>query len=417
MGGKPAIKPSTGSNRGSKRRRSGKEPDSTSAPKEKTSKTIGKSTEGSKSHHKSASESAPADEPVHTTKDLEEPTHQDLIQTLPATHGPIHHWISNLAGKDDSRTSFNELMDTPLDFSAFVMNRLKVDTLTSELLAGPTYELMKGSCKSLVELEFFHKEVYKVTTNQLDWNNPEGQQYPHDLRKLLPPIPTSQGRRIIPFNHFINNDLSIYVVVSQDEYWITVRRDDEKLYKIKEGDFKRLRIHDIKDMLLLLVQGKLTNLTIDERLAFNVSLRMFTRSIVIKRRMEDLQLGLESYQKKINLTNLNTSDLKQKEAYTAYSNPIGFIYQNKDKQNRLMRINELHKFSDGTLNDVRTALDDCLKGIRMQYLSQTIWRRSDKDRATAMIQAIDKQLKTRRIMRSLEKFVGGRLYERDFRLL
>nr|GFB94091.1 hypothetical protein [Tanacetum cinerariifolium] len=41
---------------------------------------------------------------------------------------------------------------------------------------------------------------------------------------------------------------------------------------------------------------------------------------------------------------------------------------NKDKQNRLMLIGELHKFSDGTLNDVRTALDDRLNGIRMQYL-------------------------------------------------
>nr|GFC65233.1 hypothetical protein [Tanacetum cinerariifolium] len=39
---------------------------------------------------------------------------------------------------------------------------------------------------------------------------------------------------------------------------------------------------------------------------------------------------------------------------------------------------------------------------------------SDKDRAAAMIQAIDNQLKTRRIMRSLDKFVGGRLYEGDF---
>ncbi|GJY43409.1 hypothetical protein Tco_0431622 [Tanacetum coccineum] len=46
------------SNQGSKRRRAGKEPESTSAPKEKTSKTIGKSTEGSKSHHKSAGKSA-----------------------------------------------------------------------------------------------------------------------------------------------------------------------------------------------------------------------------------------------------------------------------------------------------------------------------------------------------------------------
>nr|GEZ49770.1 hypothetical protein [Tanacetum cinerariifolium] len=90
---------------------------------------------------------------------------------------------------------------------------------------------------------------------------------------------------------------------------------------------------------------------------------------------------------------------------------------NKEKQNRLMRIDELHKFSDDTLNDVRTALVDRLKGIRMQYLPQTIWRRSDKDRAAAMIQSIDKQLKTRMIMQSLEKFVGGRLYEGDFRLL
>ncbi|GJY14899.1 hypothetical protein Tco_0385321 [Tanacetum coccineum] len=69
--------------------------------------------------------------------------------------------------------SINELMDTPLNFSAFVMNRLKVDTLTPELLVGPTFKLMKGSCKSLVELEYLFEEVYKATTDQLDWNNPE----------------------------------------------------------------------------------------------------------------------------------------------------------------------------------------------------------------------------------------------------
>nr|GEV69746.1 hypothetical protein [Tanacetum cinerariifolium] len=75
-----------------------------------------------------------------------------------------------------------------------------------------------------------------------------------------------------------------------------------------------------------------------------------------------------------------------------------------------MRIDELHKFNDGTLNDVRTALDDRLKGIRMKYLPQAIWRKSDKKKVAAMIQSIDKQLKTRRIMRSLKKFVGERLY-------
>ncbi|GKF25027.1 hypothetical protein Tco_0080921 [Tanacetum coccineum] len=82
-----------------------------------------------------------------------------------------------------------------------------------------------------------------------------------------------------------------------------------------------------------------------------------------------------------------------------------------------MRIDKLHKFNDGTLNDDWTALDDCLKGIWIKYLPHTIWRQSDRDKAGAMIQAIDKQLMTRRIMRSLDKFVGGRPYEGDFRLL
>ncbi|GJU06267.1 hypothetical protein Tco_1122697 [Tanacetum coccineum] len=114
---------------------------------------------------------------------------------------------------------------------------------------------------------------------------------------------------------------------------------------------------------------------------------MFTRSIVIQRRVEDLQLSIKSYQKKLNITKLDSYryDLKRREAYSAYSNPRGFTYQNRHKKNKLMRVDELHKFSNGTLNDVRTALDDRLKGIRMEYLPQLIWRQSDREQAKAMI--------------------------------
>ncbi|GKB76376.1 hypothetical protein Tco_0943271, partial [Tanacetum coccineum] len=73
--------------------------------------------------------------------------------------------------------------------------------------------------------------------------------------------------------------------------------------------------------------------------------------------------------------------------------------------------------SDGTLDDVRTALNDRLKGIRMEYLPQNFWSQRDKVNARAMIQAIDKRLKTRKIMRSLERFIGGRPYGGDLRLL
>nr|GEY15442.1 putative ribonuclease H-like domain-containing protein [Tanacetum cinerariifolium] len=78
--------PFDGSDRGSKRRRAGKEPELTSAPKEKTSKTSGKSTEGSKSHQKTTSKYASAEEPMHTT--LDEPLHQEF-KTGAANDQPV----------------------------------------------------------------------------------------------------------------------------------------------------------------------------------------------------------------------------------------------------------------------------------------------------------------------------------------
>nr|GEY67049.1 hypothetical protein [Tanacetum cinerariifolium] len=308
--------PSVGSDRGSKRRREGMEPESAT---EEPMQTTSEMEEPSHPEFETGADDQPivqsSQHPEWFAQQQKPPTpDRDWNKTLPATHGSIQPWISKLTKQSDSRSSFNELMDTP-------------------------------------------RRIIAVTE-----------------------------LKIVEWHNYKNLD------------WITMQRDNDKLYKFKEGNFKRLRIQDIEDMLLLLVQEKLTNLTVEERFAFNVSLRMFTRSIIIQRCVEDLQLD-------------------RKEAYIAYSNPRGFIYQNKDKQNRLMQIDELHKFSDGTLIDVRTALDDRLKGIGMKYLLQSIWRKSDKDRAAAMIRAIDKRLKTRRIMRSLERFVGGRLYEGDFRML
>nr|GFB15433.1 hypothetical protein [Tanacetum cinerariifolium] len=63
------------------------------------------------------------------------------------------------------------------------------------------------SCNSLIELEYHLEEVYKATTDQLDCVNPEGQQYPHNLLQPLPLILDNRGRRVIPFEHFINKDL------------------------------------------------------------------------------------------------------------------------------------------------------------------------------------------------------------------
>ncbi|GJZ95443.1 hypothetical protein Tco_0667777 [Tanacetum coccineum] len=93
---------------------------------------------------------------------------------------------------------------------------------------------------------------------------------------------------------------------------IVVRRADNDLYRFKEGDFPRLRINDIEDMLLL-------------------------------NRVEDLQLEVESCQKKISVTKPETtkSGIRKRDPYTPYQDPQGFVYVDNNRRNRLIRSDEL----------------------------------------------------------------------------
>nr|GEV11943.1 hypothetical protein [Tanacetum cinerariifolium] len=335
-------------------------------------------------------------------------------KTLPATHENIQPWISDLAKQADSCTSFNKLMDTHVDFSAFLTNRLKVDTLNPELLAGPTYELMKGSCKSLVELEFFLKEVYKATIDQLDWNNPEGHQYPYNLLKPLPLIPNSRGRRVILFDHFINNDLEYLCSDASSRKYTT------SVTKTKAADYRHIKW--IEDLVPLTMWSQ-EPVSYDKYTLWGIShwghkCQQFYGFAV------NWKAEKSHGRKTLCFQRLSKNVHKKHRHPTACGRSLTRCQKlpkeaqpHKAGYNRLMRIDELHKFSNGTLNDVRTTLDDHLKGIRIKYLPQAIWGKCDKERAASMIQAIDKQLKTRRIMRSLEKFIGGRLYEGDFRIL
>nr|GFA06824.1 hypothetical protein [Tanacetum cinerariifolium] len=90
-----------------------------------------------------------------------------------------------------------------------------------------------------------------------------------------------------------------------------------------EGDFKRLHLNDIEDMLLLVVQNKPNNPDGNVVVHLAVSLRVFARRTVIQARVKDLQLGVESYKKKLNLTKPRTQDvdMSRRPAYTTLSNP------------------------------------------------------------------------------------------------
>nr|GFA14134.1 hypothetical protein [Tanacetum cinerariifolium] len=254
--------PSARSDRGSKKRREGREHASSSTPSEPATGSAGRSTTGTQSRQLSASESAFTEEPAQTTYQMEEPSH--LVFEIGAEDQPIvqtsqhPEWFSQPRKPPTPDRDWNKTLPA-----------LDVDTLTPELLAGPTYELMRGSCNSLTELEYHLEEVYKVTTDQLDWDNPEGQQYPHNLLQPLPLIPDNWGRRVISFAHFISNDLEYLRGDS-------IQRENDEFLKTTDENIKKI----IKEQVKTQVKAQVTRILprIEEAVNTQLEAKVLTRS-------------------------------------------------------------------------------------------------------------------------------------------
>ncbi|GJR99483.1 hypothetical protein Tco_0315992 [Tanacetum coccineum] len=274
-----------------------------------------------------------------TSKDASQSQHKSFGKQHVDSRPP-QTWISQVARAKEPRTSFDELMDTSFNFSAF-------------------------------KLEYHLEECSKATTERLDWYNPEGKLYPFDLSKPLPLIRDHRGHQVIPQDFFINNDLEY--LKGRD----LSKRCSTSVTKTKAAtyEFKWIEDLDVYSWKRIIV---VTRLTIMKKYDYG-----HLEEIEVRR--EDQKLykfreGVKSYQKKLNLTkpDIFRSNLRNRATYTTYSDPKGVIYKDQNNKNKLMRADELHKFSDGMLDDVRSALKDIAKGIWMEYLPKRKWSGLDK---------------------------------------
>ncbi|GKC88720.1 hypothetical protein Tco_1149369 [Tanacetum coccineum] len=85
-----------------------------------------------------------------------------------------------------------------------------------------------------------------------------------------------------------------------------------------------------------------------------------------------------------------------------------------------MRADELYKFSDKTLKTVYDELHHRILHFRLGYIqdmSRRKWTAIDKRRSKLMVEFINKQTRERRIIKKLERLVGARELEMDYRLM
>ncbi|GJY56568.1 hypothetical protein Tco_0455683 [Tanacetum coccineum] len=140
---------------------------------------------------------------------------------------------------------------------------------------------------------------------------------------------------------------------------IVLRRADLKEYVIAERDFKYMYPSDFEDLYLLNLQGHLNHLSPKDKKILTTVVNLWTRNLVIRQRVEDFQLGIESYQTQLNLTKprWEATGFEFNYDFTVIDSPRAVMFRDRYGVQMIMRFNEIHKFSDGTLQQIDEALD------------------------------------------------------------
>ncbi|GJR62166.1 hypothetical protein Tco_1504328 [Tanacetum coccineum] len=148
---------------------------------------------------------------------------------------------------------------------------------------------------------------------------------------------------------------------------IVLRRTDIQEYTIAESDFKDLYPSDFEDLYLLNLQGHLNHLPPKDNKILSTAVNLWIRNLVIRKRVEDFQLGIESYQTQLNLTKprWEATGLKFMHDYKILDSPRAVVFRDRYGMQMIMRFNEIHMFSDGTLQQIDEALDYRVKELKV----------------------------------------------------
>nr|GEZ50236.1 hypothetical protein [Tanacetum cinerariifolium] len=370
---------------------------------------------------------------------------------------PTNNWASALAFKY-SPPPEDSLLAQIGDIATFIdwfCKRRGITELKPQDLEGPAYEIVKVFHPDVIHVQYQMEECHKLLTDSVD--DPILR---HNISKPLP-LRGSPGQVTIQSDFFFNKDLEylrygskgrrpvlsiskmkvayspdagIKQMHSQDTHAnpqcfmnqslsmygydymkkIVLRRADLNEHVIAERDFKYMYPSDFEDLYLLNLQGHLNHLPPKDKKILTTDVNQWTRQLVIRQRVEDFQLGIESYQTQVNLTKPQwmATGFEYKHDYTVIESPRAVIFRDKYGVQMMMRFNEIHKFSDGTLLQIDEALYYRVKEFRINRLNPCLntrfWTRKDVYRCNTFMFAIRRRLRTRRIFRNLESFVGGR---------
>nr|GFA49466.1 hypothetical protein [Tanacetum cinerariifolium]GFA51099.1 hypothetical protein [Tanacetum cinerariifolium] len=273
--------------------------------------------------------------------------------------------------------------------------------------------------------DFQMEECHKLLIDQVDWMNPEGDQVRINVNRPLP-FGGPLGYVTIQLKFFFNKDLKYLRHGSKGS---SPALSISKMKAASYPDFGLELLVLEHDSLLRRkeVRSHLQILSVVIIKAYSRYGYDYLREIVLRR--VDLQ---EHTIAEKDFKNLHPNDFEDlnllllqgyefKHDYTIIESPRAVVFSVNNNERKIMRFNEIYKFSDGTLTWILEALAYRVKEFKIKRLNPSMnirfWTQMDVTRSKEFIAAIERRLKTKRIYRNLECFVGGRVRDIDYRLL
>ncbi|GJR84039.1 copia protein [Tanacetum coccineum] len=318
---------------------------------------------------------------------------------------PKNNWASALTSTYAPPPE-NSLLAQTGDMKIFMdwyCKRQGITELTQKDLEGPAYEIVKVFHPNVIHLQFQMEECHKLLTDQVD-----DAILRYNVSKPLP-LGGEPGHVTIQPDFFFNKDLeylrygrkigrlALSILKMKAAYYhdvgleqmafgthmqsccigmievfslygydymkkIVLRRADLKEYIIAERDFKYLYPSDFEDLYLLNLQGHLNHLSPEDKKILTTAVNLWTRNLY-------------------------------KHDFTVIDSPRAVTFRDKYGVQMIMRFNEIHKFSDGTLQQIDEALDYRVKEFKVNRmnpgLNTRFWTKKDVDRSKEFMFAIE----------------------------
>nr|GEY80928.1 hypothetical protein [Tanacetum cinerariifolium] len=244
-----------------------------------------------------------------------------LKEQAERTHGPTRPVV--IREPDSGR--FQPLPETGdmMNFLNWYCRQVNKTNRTQAYLEGQAYEVVKAFYPDVINLQFQMEECHKLLLDQVDWMNPEGDQVIINVNRPLP-LGSPPGH-------------------------VTIQSADLQEHTIAEKDFKNLHPSDFEDPNLLPLQGRLNHLPGSDKKMLSTTTQL-------------------------NLTKpgWDVAGYKFKHDYTIIESPRAVVFPINNNERKIMRFNEIYKFSDGTLTRILEALAYRVKEFKIKRLNPGI---------------------------------------------